>query len=111
MSRALALTALLVVLAPLARAADPPPTDDDPGIDDSGLDADAPKDDGSHLLGGDFADAKLGLSLPSPGPEWTRIAPVPGSSTLIAAFLHANGAKIRAVIGVGVDPKANGKDV
>ena len=106
--RRLPLLALLV-LAPLAaRAQD---SDPDPSIDDSGLEIAAPADDGSHVMGGDFSDAALGLSLPSPGPDWLRIAPVKGSATIAAAFLHPNGDKIRAVIAVAVDRKANNKDL
>ena len=75
------------------------------------LDYSLPEESDAQVLGADFVDGNFLFTIPSPGAEWVRITPVPNAPGLRAAFVHARGEAVLAMITVAVDPTPKQKDV
>ena len=99
--RPVGLLLAFALLMPLsARAADTDTLDE----------IEAPKPD-TENLGADYIDADLKFVIPSPGPDWLRISPVPNSPGVRVAFMHIEQGAVRAILAVTVDTKPIPKDL
>lgn len=74
------------------------------------VDLDAPIEDAVQKRGGDYEDATLLYTIPSPGPDWVRISPVESAPRLAAAFVHVRGTSVLSMIAVTVDRAAKPND-
>lgn len=80
------------------------------GVDLNAVIEDAPTISESSAVGEGWKDSALGVALPSPGPEWVRISPVPEAPGARAVFVHARGEKVRALFAIGIDTAPEPKD-
>lgn len=78
---------------------------------EEGLDYELPGEADPQALGASYVDTNFLFTVPSPGAEWTRIAPVPDAPGLRAAFVHARGPSVLSMFTVAVDPAPKQKDV